>query len=177
MVTKDAENKQDKTQQGDLPKQDRPSEKVEELKKRINDLENQLKRAVADYRNLEKRVGEEKRETIKFANKELLLRIFPALDTLFLAGKYVKDEGLKLTIKKVNDVLKEVGVERVETESKEFNPELMECVEIVEGEEDMVIEEVLPGFTLQGKLLRPAQVKVGKSNEDKNLKTEEELVD
>src|SRR4051812_7600503 len=58
---------------------------VKELKERIEDLENQLMRAVADYRNLEKRFEDEKREYVKFANRDLLIRLIPAFDTLFLA--------------------------------------------------------------------------------------------
>jgi len=38
----------------------------------------------------------------------------------------------------------------------------MECIEVVEGKDNIVIEELLPGYTLHGKMLRVAQVKVGK---------------
>lgn len=137
-------------------------DEVKELKDRIGDLENQLKRAVADYRNLEKRFEEEKRETLKFANKDLLLRLIPAFDTLFLAEKHVQDEGLRLTIRHLHDVLRDVGVERVKTEGEMFNPECMEAVTTGEGEENKVLEELRPGYALFGKIIRPAQVKVGK---------------
>lgn len=137
-------------------------DEVKELKDRIEDLENQLKRAVADYRNLEKRFEEEKRETLKFANKDLLLRLIPAFDTLFLAEKHVQDEGLRLTIRHLHDVLRDVGVERVKTEGEMFNPECMEAVTTGEGEENKVLEELRPGYALFGKIIRPAQVKVGK---------------
>lgn len=141
-------------------------EKQQEIKQetntRIEDLENQLKRSVADYRNLEKRFEEEKREVIKFANRELLLELLPAFETLIIAEKYVEDEGLKLTIKRVIDVLRSVGVERIEAVEKEYNPECMEAIDIVDGEENKVIEETRPGFTYNGKTLVPSQVKVGK---------------
>jgi molecular chaperone GrpE len=139
-------------------------DEVKELKTRIEDLENQLKRAVADYRNLEKRFEDEKRDTIKFANRDLLLRLIPAFDTLFLAEKYVADEGIKLTIRHVKDSLRDVGVEQVKTVGADFDPSTMEAVTAEEGEENKVIEELRPGFTLNGKLVRPAQVKVGKSS-------------
>lgn len=143
-------------------------DEVKALKERIEDLENQsreardqLKRAVADYRNLEKRFEEEKRETLKFANKDLLLRLIPAFDTLFLAEKHVQDEGLRLTIRHLHDVLRDVGVERVKTEGEMFNPECMEAVTTGEGKENRVLEELRPGYALFGKIIRPAQVKVG----------------
>lgn len=145
-------------------------EKQQELQQetdtRLEDLENQLKRSVADYRNLEKRFEEEKREVIKFANRDLLLQLLPAFETLIIAEKYVEDEGLKLTIKRVIDVLKSVGVERVETGEKEYNAECMEAIDIVEGEENKVVEETRPGFIYNGKTLVPAQVKVGKGKEN-----------
>lgn len=137
-------------------------EKKDTSDDKIQELENQFKRAVADYRNLEKRVQDERVQMVQFANKDLLLKLFPAFDMLFLAEKYVTDEGLKLSVKKLTEVLKEVGVERIETEGKEYNPHLMEVVVTEAGEENKVLQELRPGFTLFGKVLRPAHVKVGK---------------
>lgn len=141
------------------------TDKAQELEKKLLEAENQLKRAVADYRNLEKRCEEEKKEFVKFANKDLLLHLVPAFDTLFLAGKYTADEGVKLTIKTMLEALKDVGIERVETENRDFDPIFMEVVTTDNGEENKVLEELRPGFTLYGKLIRPAQVKVGKQIE------------
>jgi len=135
---------------------------VEQLLQRVADLEEQLKRTVADYRNLEKRFEDEKREFVKFANRDLLLKLIPAFDTLFLAEKYVTDEGIKITIRHLQESLREQGVEKIQTEDQIFNPETMEAVTTGEGEENKVLEELRPGYTLNGKLIRPAQVKVGK---------------
>lgn len=133
-----------------------------EIELKVAALQDQYMRAVADYRNLEKRVAEERLEYIKFANRELLERLLPSFDTLFLAEKYVQDDGLKLTIKSLYDALDQVGVKRIQTIGKKFNPDIMECIETVEGKEDEVVEEIRPGFTLFEKTLRPALVKVGK---------------
>ncbi len=146
----------------DLKKSKKKNEEVEKLKEKVTDLENQLARAVADYRNLEKRFDEEKREYVKFANRELLSRLIPAFDTLFLAEKFIVDEGIKLTVRHLHDVLRDVGVERVKTDGEMFDPEKMEVVTTETGEEGKVLEELRPGYILNGKLVRPAQVKVGK---------------
>ena len=135
--------------------------KVDKRDEQIKDLEDQLKRAVADYRNLERRSFEEQREAIRFANKHLVEALLPAFDTLFLAGKYTNDESVKLTIARLLEVLKDNGIEKVDTKNVKYNAETMEGVEIVNGEKDMVVEEIRPGFTVNGKLIRPAQVKVG----------------
>lgn len=148
-------------------------EKIEHLEQKICNLDNQLKRAVADYINLQRRVEDEKREVIRFANRELLLALLPAFHSLFLAGKHTQDQGVQLTIKSVLEVLKSAGVERVKTEKQKFNAEFMEAVEVVDGQDGVVVEEVRPGFTLYGKLLTPAVVKVGGKKE--NLKVKHNL--
>ncbi len=133
--------------------------------------EERLKRALADYQNLEKRVGQERLAWIKTANKELILRILPILDTLVLAGKHLQDGGLTASIKQFEDVLKSEGVEKIETMGQEFNPQIMECVvteqvdpSAASGQgEGKVLDELQAGYMLYDKVLRPAKVKVGKN--------------
>lgn len=135
--------------------------KIEELHIKIASLEDQLKRAVADYRNLEARVREEKIDFIKYANKSLIEQLLPAFDTLLLAEKYTEDQNLSITVKHVLEVLKNAGVEKVETVGRPYDSATMEAVDVVEGEPDKVVEESQPGFTINGKIIRPARVKVG----------------
>ena len=142
------------------------SEVKDEKDQQIEELTDQLKRAVADYRNLERRNAEERMDAIRFANKQLIESLLPAFDTLFLAGKYTEDQSVKLTIGRIIEILKENGIEKVMVDDAKYNPETMEVVEVVEGKNDTVVEEVRPGFILNGKLIRPAQVKVG--SEEKN---------
>jgi len=140
-------------------------ENVQELLDKNKSLEDQLKRAVADYRNLENRNRDEKLEFIKFANKNLIEQLLPAFDTLLLAEKYTDDQNFKVTVKHVLEVLKQAGIERVETAEKDYNPATMEVIEVVEGDDNKVVEELQPGFTLFGKTIRPARVKVGGKKE------------
>lgn len=128
---------------------------------RIQALENQLRRAVADYQNLEKRVEENKSEWILSSNRSLIMKLLPVVDDLFLAQKHIQDEGLNLSIQKFLDVLSSEGVQRIETENKEFDPNTMECVSVQEGEENKVLEEVRQGFIMNDRVLRPSQVIVG----------------
>ena len=143
---------------------------VEELRQKLEQFDNNYKRALADYQNLQKRVSDERRDLIFSANKDLLLRILSVLDTLILANQHDASEGLKVAIKQFEDVLKSEGVTKIETQGAEFNPHLMEAVAVVEGDpstgsgqgENKVLEEMRSGFMLNDKVLRPAQVKVGK---------------
>ncbi len=142
-------------------KTEKKEHKIEQLENRIKDLDEQLKRAVADYRNLERRSAEERFDAVKFGNKQLVEALLPAFDTLFLAGKFTQDESVKLTIQRILEVLKDNGIEKVVTDNAKYNADTMEAIEVVQGVEGMVVEEVRPGFTINGKLIRPAQVKVG----------------
>ncbi len=136
--------------------------KTDELEKKLEEVTNNWKRALADYQNLEKRATGEKEEFAKFANKELILKLLPVLDTLEKLANHLKDESVKLTLNQFHDVLSKESVEKIVTLGKDFNAEEMECVEITPGEENKVIKETRPGYKLKDKVIRPAQVIVGK---------------
>jgi molecular chaperone GrpE len=131
----------------------------------LSNLENQLKRALADYQNLEKRIAGEKSSWILASNKNLLLKLLPGLDSLILADRHTQDEGVKLSIKHFLNILENEGVKKIETVGKDFDPNLMEAVGTVQGEENKVIEEARSGYMLFDLVLRPAQVIVGRQVE------------
>jgi molecular chaperone GrpE len=139
---------------------------LEALKKQVEEFENNYKRALADYQNLQKRVQEEKSEWIKSGNKELLLRILPVLDTLMLAQQHIKDQGLEVSVGQFLDILKSEGVTKIETVGHQFDPILMECVTTEEGDKNKVLQEIRAGFMQYERVLRPAQVTVGKGKEN-----------
>ena len=150
-----------------MKKHDDKNIKNEEIK----NIENQLKRALADYQNLEKRIAGEKGEWIKTANKDLLLKLLPGLDNLILAYEHTKDEGVKLSIKHFIDTLAEIGVTKIETVGKDFDPKFMEAVATIEGEDGKVIEETRQGYVLFDTILRPAQVVVGSAKQNQQVES------
>ena len=125
-------------------------------------LTNQLKRALADYQNLEKRTEEAKRDWILSANRSLIEKLLGVLDNLLLAQKHIQDAGLDLSVQKFLDVLAQEGVQKIQTENAEFDPNTMECVLVKAGEENKVLEEVRFGFIINDRVIRPAQVVVGR---------------
>jgi molecular chaperone GrpE len=155
-------NDNDKNKKEHEQKANKRDEELEQLKHKLEEAENNYKRALADYQNLQKRVAEQRSELILSANKDLLLRILSVLDTLILANKHVENEGLKVSINQFLDVLKAEGVTKIKTLGEEFDPHLMECVAIDKGDDNKVLEELREGYMLNDKVLRPAQVKVGK---------------
>ncbi len=151
------------------------AKKIDNTQNKIEELTNNWRRALADYQNLQKRTAEEREAVVKFANTILILKLLPTLDNLEKAiahlGNNNVEDGLKMVIKQFKDVLRQEGVEEIEALGLEFNPDTMEAIEIVGGEENnKVMEVVAPGFTLSGKIIRPAKVKVSKKEEINNSK-------
>lgn len=142
----------------------RDSSEIGALQQKVADFENRYKRALADYQNLEKRSVQDRQNFVQLANKEIILRLLPVLDTLMMATKHVDDQGLQLCIQQFLQALKDEGVERIETKGKPFDPHTMEVVQTVEGKEGKVVEELRAGYTMAGTVIRPAQVVVGKSS-------------
>ncbi|MBI2196240.1 nucleotide exchange factor GrpE [Candidatus Daviesbacteria bacterium] len=136
-------------------------------------LENQLKRAVADYHNLEKRVAEGRSELTKWGTGELLVKILPTLDHLEQVvdrGRPILSErseskdwfrGVELAVKELNQVLQSEGLEQIVSDGQ-FDPNLHEAVDTQAGEDNKILKVVRKGYTLNGKVLRPAAVVVGR---------------
>lgn len=144
-----------------MKKTDKENKEVTELKNQIEVLTNNWKRALADYQNLERRCDKERAEFLEYANGSLILRVLFVLDHLEKVQEYLKDDGLELAIKELKKVFTEEGLEEIEAEGKIFNPQEMEAVEAVEGEEEGRVAEVLTkGYSLRKKVIRPAKVKV-----------------
>ena len=136
--------------------------KVANLSQRLKQLEEQLARALADYDNLQKRLLAEKSRFQEEAAARVLDKVLDVYDDLQRAAAHLEDRGVKLLTKKFWAVLESEGVAEIKTKGAEFDPQLMDCVAVVAGPKNKVVETVIPGYTLKGKVLRPAKVKVGK---------------
>jgi len=126
---------------------------------------NNYLRALADYKNLERRSYEEKEEIRVFAAEIILSKLLPIVDSFSKAKEHIKDTGLDLAFKQLSVLMAELGVSKIDVLGKQFNPHEMECIEVVAGNENEVVSEVLPGYRFKDKVLRVAQVNVGKGIE------------
>lgn len=142
---------------------------AKKLEEELVNLEAQLKRALADYRNLERRVAD---DALTFAHRsraELVMKLLPVLDSLDTAVSGVNNEetqsgwlqGVAMAIKQFRQVLAEEGLVEVDT-SGQFDPNLHEAIDLKEGENDTILEVAQRGYTLNGKVIRPARVVVGR---------------
>ena len=150
------------------------SDELDELKKEAGEYKDKWLKVHAEYENTRKRLEKEKHDHIKFANEDIISKLFPIMDNFdmaFAAMEKAEDkeavmEGIKLVQKEFHRILEENGVERIETVGKEFDPNLHEAVQAVDTEDvpdGEIVEEVRSGYLLNGRLLRPAQVKVAKN--------------
>jgi molecular chaperone GrpE len=150
------------------------SEIIQQLQKEKNELENKWKRALADYHNLERQGMREKAEFMKMASAMVCAKFVDVLDHLEQAVGGMSEEekksgwamGVVMTLKQFREVLKEEGLYEIEAEGGQFDPHYMEAVERVDGQKDTVVKVLRKGYkTFEGKVLRPAQVLVGKGEE------------
>ncbi|HKB88190.1 MAG TPA: nucleotide exchange factor GrpE [Patescibacteria group bacterium] len=126
-------------------------------------LKSQLARALADYDNLRRRTDVEKTLWIKFSSQTIITKLLTILDMLEKAQEHLKDQGLAIATLEFKKVLNEEGVEEITPKvGDEFNHELEEVIETVEGGESGKIAEVLvTGWKYKdGNILRFAKVKV-----------------
>ena len=161
------------TDNQDLPEsKDFPQvEQVEEEVPPAVDWEDKYKRALADYQNLSRQHSKERLEFIKYANQNLISELLPIIDHLLQAQSHLKDQGIGLVLKQINQLLKSYQVEQISPQAGDlFNPELHECIETVETESekpDTIVSLVTPGYQWQsGPVIRHAQVTVYKLPEE-----------
>lgn len=133
-------------------------------------LEAQLKRAVADYQNLEKRISEGRSELSSWATAELIKKLLPVVDNFnkAIAGASEEEKksgwykGVEMGFKQLSQVLSHEGLDEIKADGL-FNPETHEAIDMREGEDGKVLEILEKGYTLNGKILRPTKVVVGKN--------------
>jgi molecular chaperone GrpE len=142
---------------------------TEALSAELSELQGKYLRAVADYQNLRRRSEEERREYARYTLAALVINYLPVLDDLDRALDSVDAdiaerqwvEGVRMVERKFRGVLEASGVRRIEAEGAAFDPAVHEAISYAPGPEGQVIAVVQPGYTLDGKVVRPAQVVVG----------------
>jgi len=138
----------------------------------IADLRGEMLRVKADAENYKKRMRKEKEEFAQFANEKILKELINIKDNLeraFAAENPTAEtlkEGVEMILKQFATLLEKEKVEPIEATGKPFDPNLHEAlcrVETHDHEENTVTEEYSKGYTLNGRILRPAKVVVAKA--------------
>ena len=149
---------------------------LKRLEGQVKELKDSLARRQADFENYRKRMERERSETYNRVVADIAAKLLPVLDNLKRALETEasieaseSDEfrhflsGVDLIYKQLNGVLDALGVKPVSAEGEQFDPHLHEAV-VTEAtddyEPDTVIQEIVRGFRIGDKLIRPALVKV-----------------
>lgn len=142
---------------------------LEEIKKKCDEYLNGWKRERADFLNYKKDEMERIGQLVKYANEEIIIKLLPVLDNLCLAAGHIKDPGINQIKKQLEDFLAKEGIEAIKTIGEKFDPNAMESIGEVEADRargsiqsGAVAEEIQRGYTMHGKLIRPAKVKISK---------------
>src|SRR3989344_9177088 len=139
---------------------------------------NNWKRERADFLNYKKDESRRMEEFVRYANEDLVLEMMELVDDLEIVVKEVPGVGLEHVVKKFSELFRKYGVERISVEGQ-FNPALHEAVlgegstgrpepvadngiSVEADKEDTKMVEVRSGYTLHGKVIRPARVKLTK---------------
>lgn len=151
------------------------NKKIEELENQNADLKDKYMRAIAETENIRKRAAKEKIDTIRRANKDLLLSLLNFMDNFeraIKAGENNNDiqnseyyKGIELIHKQFIDFIHDNGVEEIECLGEEFDPNLHEALTVIEVpdcEHEKIVEVYAKGYKLNDELLRTAKVIVGK---------------
>ena len=145
-----------------------------ELQKKYDALNQQYVRLAADFDNYRKRQEHEREELLKFGTENALKKMIEVLDNFERGQKALENvedcekvkESFNLVHKQVVDALTKLGLEPIETEGKEFDPNFHDAVmqtPTSEKPEHTIINELQKGYKMGDKVLRPALVNVATS--------------
>jgi len=130
-----------------------------------------LRRLQAEFDNYRKRVLKEQTHAVELAAEPVVRRLLEVLDEFELALMAANEKpdldrflhGVELVYAKLVDSLRAEGVERIEADGKPFDPELHEALmQTGEGDHVVVADVLRPGYTLRGRVIRPAGVRVNR---------------
>lgn len=128
-------------------------------------FKDKYQRALADSQNLLKQTANDKAEFVKYAISGLVEDLIPVYDHLKLSLVSLPEEesenawvvGVRHVLKQFKDLLNSRGVEEVLTVGQVFDPNTMEAME---GSGEKVVKEIMPGYKINGRLLKAAKVVV-----------------
>lgn len=136
-------------------------------------LKDQLLRTAADYDNFRKRTKKDLEEAERRGREETVRELLPVFDNLeraVQAATATSDvnsivEGVKMVLKLFEDQTTRIGVTRLETVGQRFDPTIHDAIQQKETDEfppGTVIAEIVPGYRLGERLVRPAMVVVAR---------------
>ena len=170
------------THTSDVKKNDESEKVINELKQKLQDVEDKLLRSLAENDNLRKRHEKEKEDNLKYATKNFASSLLPVTDNFQRAMSSVENVnveenkvlknlviGIQAIEKELGDAFQKNGVKRFDSLNQKFDPERHQAVSKIHSEkpDGIVVEELQKGFMIEDRLLRAAIVVVSMGPEKK----------
>ena len=185
---KDLENdklNQEATTDDDLKKDEKepsPEELIIKLNTQIEELKDQRLRSIAELENYRKRSEKDQADALKYGIANFAKEVVSISDNIERANASIVDElkqeekikpvieGLDLIRQSIISVLDRFGIKKIEAMDQKFDHNFHQAMIEIERDDcepGIVVQELIPGYTLHDRLLRPSMVGVSKTKTDK----------
>ena len=172
-----------------------PEDLIEKLNEEITGLKDQRLRAIAELENFRKRAEKDQSDALKYGISNFAKEIINIRDNIERAQSSISDdaknneaiksviEGIDLIAQSVVSTFEKIGIKKIESLNEKFDHNLHQAMMEIENEElepGTIVQELIPGYTLHDRLLRPAMVGVSKKtkkNEDNADKSAPEEIE
>ncbi len=165
-----------------------PEDELNALKEKAakaDEYLDKMLRMQADYDNRRKRQDREKLDFIKFANEGLITALLNVMDDFERAIDSAKNsddakallKGIEMIRRHLQATLEDHGLKKIDPKGQPFDPDKHEAIAHIEDDghpENIVLEVMRKGYELNGKVLRPAVVKVSKKKNEEGKSTKED---
>ncbi len=166
-----------------------PEDLIEKLNEEITDLKDQRLRAIAELENFRKRAEKDQSDALKYGISNFAKEIINIRDNIERAQSSISDEaknneaiksvieGIDLIAQSVVSTFEKIGIKKIDSLNVKFDHNLHQAMMEIENDEldpGTIVQELIPGYTLHDRLLRPAMVgvsKKSKKNEDNTDKS------
>ena len=192
------ENKTDESQTEEINEKDEDSNEngndspeniIEKLNEEIQDLKDQRLRAAAELENLRKRAEKDQSDALKYGVSNFAKEIISIKDNIERAQSSISDdvrsnndvksvvEGLDLIAQSAVSTFEKIGIKKIESLNEKFDHNLHQAMMEIENDQvepGTIVQELIPGYTLHDRLLRPAMVGVAKKTQQNQQSEEKE---
>ncbi len=154
-----------------------PEDLIEKLNEEITDLKDQRLRAIAELENFRKRAEKDQSDALKYGISNFAKEIINVRDNIERAQSSISEEaknneaiksvieGIDLIAQSVVATFEKIGIKKIDSLNKKFDHNLHQAMMEIENDDlepGTIVQELIPGYTLHDRLLRPAMVGVSK---------------
>ena len=154
-----------------------PGDLIEKLNEEITDLKDQRLRAIAELENFRKRAEKDQSDALKYGISNFAKEIINIRDNIERAQSSISEEaknneaiksvieGIDLIAQSVISTFEKIGIKKIESLNEKFDHNLHQAMMEIENDDlepGTIVQELIPGYTLHDRLLRPAMVGVSK---------------